>query len=330
MQEAIMTRRTLGLLITLALALLVAPLAAAAPPGKIPLIGVLRPTSSTDPLTEAFRQGLRELGYVEGHTIRLEERFAEGQYERLPELAVELVRLPVDILVTDGPGAVAAKHATDKIPIVFAAFSNPVEEGLVASLARPGENLTGFSPMALELAGKRLELLSEMVPSIRHMALVWNPRRRDHAIQVKEIQAVAARGGIHLDVTEMRSPQEFDHAFATMSDQGVGAAIMLDDAMFYNERTRLVELAAQRQMPTMYGHRGYVEAGGLLSYGPNYPELFRRAATFVDKILKGAQVGELPVEQSTTLELVINLKTAEALGLTIPPTLLFQATEIIR
>jgi putative ABC transport system substrate-binding protein len=322
--------RSLGLLVILALALLVVPLAAAPPAGKIPLIGVLRPTSSTDPLTEAFRQGLRELGYVEGHNIRLEERFAEGQYERLPELAAELVRLPVDILVTDGPGAVAAKHATERIPIVFAAFSNPLEQGLVASLARPGGNLTGFSPMALELAGKRLELLSEMVPGIRHMALVWNPRRRDHAIQVTEIQAVAARGGIHLEVTEMRNPQEFDHAFVTMSAQGVGAAIMLDDAMFYNERTRLIELAAQRQMPTIYGHRGYVEAGGLLSYGPNYPELFRRAATFVDKILKGAKVGELPVEQSTTLELVINRKTAQALGLTIPPTFLFQATDVIR
>jgi putative ABC transport system substrate-binding protein len=326
-----MTRRLIRLLITLALGFLVAPLATDAQPrGKIPLVGVLRPTSPTDPLTEAFRQGLRDLGYVEGHNIRLECRFAEGQYERLPELAAELVRLPVDILVTDGPGAVAAKHATDRIPIVFAAFSNPLEEGLVASLARPGGNLTGFSPMALELAGKRLELLREIVPGILHMAIVWNPERLDHAIQVKEIQAMAARVGSHLEVMEMRSPQEFDHAFQTMVDKGVGAAIMLDDAMFYNERTRLVELAAKSQMPTMYGHRGYVEAGGLLSYGPNYTELFRGAATFVDKILKGAKVGELPVEQSTTFALVINRKTAQTLGLTIPPALLFQATEVIR
>jgi putative ABC transport system substrate-binding protein len=326
-----MTRCTIRLLITLVLGFLVAPLATDGQPrGNIPLVGVLRPTSSTDPLTEAFRQGLRDLGYMEGHNIRLEERFAEGQYERLPELAAELVRLPVDILVTDGPGAVAAKHATERIPIVFAAFSNPLEAGLVASLARPGGNLTGFSPMALELAGKRLELLREIVPGILHMAIIWNPGRLDHAIQVTEIQAVAARGGIHLEVTEVRSPQAFDHAFATMIDQGVGAAIMLDDAMFYNERTRLVELAAKNQIPTIYGHRGYVEAGGLLSYGPNYPELFRRAATFVDKILKGAKVGELPVEQSTTFALVINRKTAQTLGLTIPPSFLFQATEVIR
>lgn len=318
-------------IVTLALCLLVLPLAAQAQQrGKIPLVGVLRPTSPTDPLTEAFRQGLHDLGYVEGHNIRLAYRFAEGQYERLPELAAELIRLPVDVLVTDGPGAVAAKHATDTIPIVFAAFSNPVEEGLVASLARPGGNVTGFSPMALELAGKRLELLREFVPGILHMAIVWNPDCLDHAIQVTEIQALAARGGIHLEVAEVRSPQEFDRAFQTMIDKGVGAAIMLDDAMFYNERTRILELAAKSQMPAMYGHRGYVEAGGLLSYGSNYTELFRRAATFVDQILKGAKPGELPVEQPTKFALVINLKTANALGLTIPPMLLFQATEVIR
>jgi putative ABC transport system substrate-binding protein len=309
-----MARCTIGFLVILSLGLLAVPLAARAQQrGKIPLIGVLRPTSPTDPLTEAFRQGLRDLGYVEGHNIRLAYRFAEGQYERLPELAAELVRLPVDVLVTDGPGAVAAKHATERIPIVFAVFSNPVEEGLVASMARPGGNVTGFSPMALELAGKRLELLRELVPGIVHMAIIWNPGRRDHVRQVKETQDVAARGGIHLEVMEMRSPQEFDRTFQTMVEKGVGAAIMLDDAIFYNERTRIVALAAQSQMPTMYSHRGYVEAGGLLSYGPNFTELFRRAATLVDKILKGVKADELPVEQPTTFALVINRTTAQAL-----------------
>lgn len=325
-----MQRWPLGLFVTLALGLLVAALAAHAQRGKIPLVGVLRPTSPTDPLTEAFRHGLRDLGYVEGHNIHLEYRFAEGQYERLPELAAELVRLPVDVLVTDGPGAVAAKHATARIPIVFAVFSHPVAEGLVASLARPGENITGFSLMTQELVGKRLELLRELVPGILRMAMLWNPARRGHVIEIQETQALATRVGIHLEVVEVRTPQELDRAFQTLVDKGVGAAIILEDAMFYNERTRIVELATKSQMPTMYGHRGYVEAGGLLSYGPNFTELFRRAATLVDKILKGAKAGELPVEQPTTFALVINRETAKTLGLTIPPMLLFRADDVIR
>jgi putative ABC transport system substrate-binding protein len=256
-------------------------------------------------------------------------RFAEGQYERLPGLAAELVRLPVDVLVTDGPGAVAAKHATDTIPIVFAISSHPVEDGLVASLARPGGNITGFSPMALDLAGKRLELLREIVPSLRRMAIVWNPGRLGHAVQIKELQAVTSKGGIQLEIAEVRSPQELDRVFRKLVAKRVGAVTVLDDAMFYNERTRITELAGQSQMPAMYGHREYVEAGGLLSYGANFTELFRRAATFVDKILKGAKPGDLPVEQPTKFELVINLKTAKALGLMIPQTLLLRADQVI-
>jgi putative tryptophan/tyrosine transport system substrate-binding protein len=327
-----MTRRCLGLLVTLTLTGLVVPLVVEAQrPGKVPRIGILTLASATSaPLWAAFRQGLRDLGYVEGRNMRLEERFAEGQYERLPTLAAELVRLPVDVLVTDGLGAVAAKRATAVVPIVFAAFAQPVEEGLVASLARPGGNVTGFSVMAPELAGKRLELLREIVPGVRRMGIVCNPGRRGHAIQVQESQTVAARVDIHLEVARVHSPQAFDRAFQTMADTGVGAVILLDDAMFYNERTRIATLAAQRQTPAIYGHRGYVDAGGLLSYGPNFPDLFRRAATFVDQILKGATPADLPVQQPTTFELVINLKTAEALGLTIPPALLFQATEVIR
>ena len=321
--------RRIGLAAVLALGLL-APLAAdAQQAGRIPLVGVLRPTSPTDPLTDPFRQGLRDLGYVEGHNIRLVYRFAEGRYERLPGLAAELVRLPVDVLVTDGPGAIAAKHATDTIPIVFTISAHPVEDGLVASLARPGGNITGLSALDLDLAGKRLELLREIVPSLRRMAIVWNPGRLGHAVQVKELQAVTSKGGIQLEIAEVRNPQELDRAFRTLVAKKVGAVTVFDDAMFFQERTRITELAAQSQMPAMYGYRGYVEAGGLLSYGANRAELSRRAAIFVDKILKGVKPADLPIEQPTKFELVINLKTAKALGLTIPQSILVRADEII-
>jgi putative tryptophan/tyrosine transport system substrate-binding protein len=326
-----MTRRTIGLLITLALGLLMAPLAAEAQrPGKLPRIGVLTPLSAPNPLIEAFRQGLHDLGYVEGHNIHIEYRFAEGRFERLPALAADLVQLPVDVLVTDGPSALAAKHATATIPIVFPVFADPVAEGLVASLARPGGNVTGLSVMTQDLAAKRLELLTEVVPGLRRIAILWNPGRPGQAIQIQEIHAASARVGIHVEVLEVRSPQEFDHAFRTMVDKGVGAVTVVEDAMFYNERTRLATLAAQSQLPAIYSTRGYGEAGGLLSYGPNFPELFRRAATYVDKILKGAKPADLPVEQPTKFELVINLKTAKALGLTIPPSLLARADEVIQ
>jgi ABC-type uncharacterized transport system substrate-binding protein len=269
-------------------------------------------------------------GRVEGENIVLEYCFAVGQDERLPALAAELVRLPVEGLVTAGAGALAAKHATATIPIVFTVLADPVGEGLVASLARPGGNVTGLSLMAQDSAARRLELLTAVVPGLSRIAILWNPGRPGFARQIQEIHAASARRGLHLEVLEVCSPPEFDRAFLAMGDKGVGAAIMLDDGMFYNERTRLVTLAAQRQIPAIYGHRGYVEAGGLLSYGPNFTELFRRAATFVDKLLKGAKPADLPVEQPTTFALVINLTTAQALGLTIPPALLFQASEVIR
>ena len=321
-----------GVIVTLTLSLLAAPLTAL-PRSTVPRIGILFQDTIAEvstPLWEAFRQGMRDLGYVEGKNIVLEYRFAARQYERLPELAAELVRLPVDVLVTAGAGALAAKQATATIPIVFTVFGDPVGEGLVASLARPGGNVTGLSIMAQDLAAKRLELLTEVVPGLRRIAILWNPRRSAHAIQIQEIQAASARGGLHLEVLEVRSPPEFDRAFLTMGDKGVGAAIILDEALFYNERTRIATLVAQRQMPAIYGHRGYVDAGGLLSYGPNFAELNRRAATFVDKILKGAKPGDLPVEQHTKFELVINLKTAQALGLTMPPLLIFRADEVIK
>jgi putative ABC transport system substrate-binding protein len=323
--------RTVRSIITFALSLLWVPLAIQAQrPGKIPRIGVLHAGSAANALDEAFEQGLRDLGYVEGKNIVLKYRFAKGQHERLPVLAAELVSLPVDVLVTGGPSALAAKQATTTIPIVFQAFNDPVGEGLVTSLARPGGNVTGLSVMGTDLAAKRLELLTAVVPGLRRIALLWNPVRPGFALQIQEIHAAAAQGGLHLDVLEVRSPPEFDRAFLTMVDTGVGAAIVFDDAMFHNERTRITTLAAQRQIPAMYGHRGYVDAGGLLSYGPHFPALFRRAATYVDKILKGTEPADLPVEQPTTFTLVINLKTAQALGLTLPPIVLFRADEVIQ
>ena len=320
-----------GFIVTLTLSLLVAPLTVTAQPrSTIPRIGILIPGTAPNPLWEAFQQALRDLGYEEGKHIILEYRFAEGQYERLPALAAELVRLPVDVLVTAGQGALAAKHATATIPIVFTLFADPVGEGLVASLARPGGNVTGLSMMSQDLAAKRLELLTELVPGLRRLAILWNPVRPVVALQVQELQTAAAQGGLHLDALAVRSPSEFDSAFRTMGDMGVGATIIFDEGLFYDARTRLATLAAQHQIPAMYGHRGYVEAGGLLSYGPHFPVLFRRAATFVDKLLKGAKPADLPIEQPMKFELVLNLKTAQAIGLTMPPTLLFQADEVIK
>ena len=223
--------RAVGFIVTLTLSLLAAPLTAQ-PRSTVPRIGILSSGGEApNPLWEAFRQGLRDLGYVEGKNIVLEYRFAAGQRERLPELAAELVRLPVDVLVTAGSGVLAAKRATATIPIVFAVFADPVAEGLVASLARPGGNVTGLSVMAQDLAAKRLELLTEVVPDLRRMALLWNPDRLGHAILTQEIQAASARESIHLEVLEVRSPQEFDRAFLTMGEKGVGAAIIQDEAL---------------------------------------------------------------------------------------------------
>jgi putative ABC transport system substrate-binding protein len=325
-----MQRWPLGLFVTLTLSLLVAPLAAAPPPGKIPLIGILRPVAADDPHTEAFRQGLRELGYVEGHNVRLEYRFAEGRLERLPMLAADLVRLFVDVLVTDGAGVLAAKQATETIPIVFAVFADPLAEGLVGSLARPEGNVTGFSLLVHDLAAKRVELLATAVPRLSRIAVLWNRHRPGHAIHIQEIQAACGHVGVQLVVLDVGSPQEFDRAFATMVDQGVGAALVLDSALFFQERTRLAALATKSQIPVIYGQREFVEAGGLLSYGPSFSALFQRAATYVDKILNGTKPSDLPVEQPTKFELVINLKTAQALGLTIPPSLLLLADEVLK
>jgi putative tryptophan/tyrosine transport system substrate-binding protein len=326
-------RRPFGLLVIFALGFFVMPLAAEAqPPTPVPRIGVLSAaTRGQDRNLEAFLEGLRARGYVEGQHVVLEYRGVAGQYERSPALAAELVRLPVDVLLAGGtPAALAAKDATTTIPIVMAGVGDPVGSGLVASLARPGGNVTGVSVLQPEVVGKQLEFLSAVRPTVSRVAVLWNPANPGHAPNVRAAEEAAQVLGVQLHFLEARGPDAFDRAFAAITRADAGALLVLGDAMFRQHRSRLAELAAMSRLPTAHNDRTYVEAGGLLCYGPSHPDMYRRAATYVDKILKGAKPGDLPVEQPTTFELVINLKTAEALGLTIPPALLLQATEVIR
>jgi putative tryptophan/tyrosine transport system substrate-binding protein len=328
-----MTRRTLGLLVIFALGLLVAPLAAEAQlPTHVPRIGVLTAqTREDDRNVKAFVEGMRALGYVEGQNLVLEYRGAAGQYERFPALAAELVRLPVDVLLV-GPtsAALAAKDATTTIPIVTAGVGDPVGSGLVASLARPGGNVTGMSVLQPEVVGKQLEFLKAVLPTVSRVAVLFNPAHPVAASMIGEADVAAQALGVQLHLVEAGGPEAFDRAFAAMTRADAGALLVLADPMFWQHRSRLAALEATSRLPTMHNDRAFVEAGGLLCYGANHPDSYRRAATYVDKILKGAKPGDLPVEQPTTFALVINLKTAEALGLTIPPSVLFQATEVIR
>jgi ABC-type uncharacterized transport system substrate-binding protein len=328
-------RRTIiRFIITVALGCLcVAPLAPEAQqPTHVHRIGVLFATTpGRDPFVEAFLEGMRALGYVEGQNLVLEYRGVEGQYERFPDLVAELVRLKVDVLmVPSTAAALAAKQVTSTIPIVMIGMGDPVGSGLVASLARPGGNITGLSIMAPGLIGKQLEFLKEVLPTVSRVAVLWNPASPGHALAVREAEVAAQAVGVQLQLLEARGPDAFDSAFAAMTSADAGALLVLGDPMFSQHRSRLAELAATSRLPTVHNDRAYVEAGSLLCYGASHPDMYRRAAVYVDKILKGAKPGDLPVEQPTTFELVINLKTAQALGLTIPPTLLFQATEVIR
>jgi len=316
-------------------ALLAAPLAAdAQQAGKVPRIGFLGVTSPSDRplLLDAFRQRLRELGWVEGQNIVIDYRYAEGRVGRLPDLAAELVRLKVDLIVSFGTqGVTAAKNATETIPIVMIAVRDPVGTGLIESLARPGGNVTGMSGYAgLETVAKQLELLKETVPKIRRVAILSNPANAYHQLAIREVNVAARSLGVQLQLLEARGPNEFAGAFAAMAKERVGALLVLSDVIFNSHRTRLADLAARSRLPAAYGNRESVEGGGLMSYGPGFLDLHRRAATYVDKILKGAKPAELPVEQPIEFELVINLKTAKALGLTIPPALLRQADELIQ
>ena len=324
--------RTVGGIVTLMLSLLMAPLTSQAQPAAhVPRLGLLMPGSALGYASrlEAFRHGLRDLGYVEGRTITLAYRFAEGQADRLPALAEELVRLPVDVLVVDGTIAIRpAQHATMTIPIVMVA-ADPVGAGLVASLARPGGNSTGLSVMIPDLSGKRLELLKEAEPHLSRVAALWH---RDTPVDsyLKETQAAAQALGLQLQALAVRSPDEFDQAFAEMTRAHADALVLIPSALFFSHRTQLAALAVQHRLPTMFLEREFVEAGGLIAYGPSLADLSRRAATYVHKILQGAKPADLPVEQPTTFELIINLKTAKELGLTIPSAVLFQADKVMK
>jgi putative ABC transport system substrate-binding protein len=319
---------------TLAGGLLAAPLAAEAQEAvKVARVGYLAANLTVSPhMNEAFGQGLRDLGYVEGRNVVIERRDAEGKPERLPALAVELVGRKADVIVaSDTAAALAAKQGTNT-PIVFIGAGDPVTSGLISSLARPGGNVTGLSLLAPELRGKRLELVTQAVPGVSRIAVLWQPGglgERTGEDQLKETKVAGRALAVRLQVVEARGPEDFDRAFSDMTRGRAGALIVLGTAMFANERRRLVDLAAKHRLPGVYGFREYVDAGGLMSYGPNVADLYRRAATYVDKILKGAKPGDLPVEQPEKFELVINLKTAKTLGLTIPPSLLQRADQVI-
>jgi putative ABC transport system substrate-binding protein len=320
---------------TLACGLLAAPFTAnAQPAGKVYRVGYLTAGSiAANPrVLEAFRQGLRELGWVEGQNVVIEYRSAEGRFDRLPDLAAELVRLKVDVIVGAAtPAVVAAKKATASIPIVGVSLTEPVGIGLIASLARPGGNVTGVSySVGTDIFGKDLELLTEAVPKVRRIAVLSNPDGPVYTHTTSNIKEAARSLGLQLQLVEARGPGDFDGAFATMARERVGALLVVTDPVFIPHRARLVGLAAKNRLPSIFTQRADVEAGGLMSYGPNFADMYRRAATYVDKILKGAKPADLPVEQPTKFELVINLKTAKALGLTIPPSLLQRADEVIQ
>jgi putative tryptophan/tyrosine transport system substrate-binding protein len=313
-------------------ALLAVPRAAAAQQaGKVPRIGFLFYGSpGPSPELDAFRQGLRELGYIEGQNVAIEYRFVSGRVGQLPELAAELVRLKVDVIVTPGtPASVAAKQATSTIPIVFAGVADAVGAGLVANLARPGGNLTGLTGISAELGGKRLELLKEVAPKASRVAVLYNPADRSNVLVLKELQESAPALRLTLEPLGVRGPGEFEGAFVAMRRKRAHALFGAAGVLTTEHRKTIVDLAAKNRIPAMWGERQFVEAGGLMSYAVNFYDQVRRAAAYVDKILKGAKPGDLPIEQPTKFELVINMKTAKALGLTIPPSLLGRADEII-
>ena len=328
--------RTIWLIAVFTFGFLVAPLAAEAqPPTKVYRIGWLRPDSpplSPWPPQEAFRQRLHELGYVEGQNLVIESRYAEGSEERLPALAAELVRLKVDVIVAPGTAAIlAAQHATRTIPTVMTGANDPAGQGLVASLARPGGNTTGLSNLGVELPGKRLELLKETVPQSTRIAVLGNPADPAYEPALHTVTVAAQTLGLHLHVVELRRAEELDTAFTAITQEGADALIVVSDPVLMDGlRGQVADRAATSRLPAMYDWKMYVEAGGLMAYGPSLPETHRRAATYVDKLLKGATPADLPVERPTKFDLLINLKAAKALGLTIPPVVLFQADEVIK
>ena len=315
--------------------LFLTPLKARAQPAeKVRRIGVLSAGSSTGlfPINETFRQRLRELGWVEGRNIVIDYRFAEYKYDRLSDLAAELVRLDVDVIVAPAtPAAIAAKNATATIPIVMVGVGDPVESGLIASLAHPGGNVTGltFSGASYDIYAKQLELLKEAVPNLRRVAILSNPTNAAHELWTRQINAAGRSLGVGLQFVDVRSPAELDGAFAAMVNERAGALLVVADSLFILHRTRIADLAAKNRLPLL-GYKELVDAGGFMSYGPSLLDFGRRAAVYVDKILKGAKPADLPVEQPAKLDLVINLRAAKALGISVPQSLLVRADEVIR
>ena len=323
-----MTKKAIAVLLVI-LALVSARLAEAQQPKKVPRIGFV--SASRQPWDAAFRQGLRELGYVEGQNIMIDYRYAEGKFERLPDLAGELVRLKVDVIVAGETEAIrAAKQSTSAIPIIMAVTADPVGSGFVASLARPGGNITGLTSLSPDLSGKRLELLKETVTRLARVAVLWNSGNPDNAAQLKETESAANVLGVQLQSIGVRNSNDFDEAFSTITKGRPGALYALGDSLIATSRKRIVDFAANNRLASMFSTRQAVEAGALMSYGTNFLDLFRRAATYVDKILKGAKPADLPVEQPTKFEFVINLKAAEQIGLTIPQSVLYRADKVIR
>ena len=327
------TRRRL--LVALGGGLLTAPLAAfAQQKGKVWRIGFLaarsRPESLDSDFFGGFPQGMRELGYVEGRNLVIEWRFADGRNERLLDLATELVQLKVDVILVAGtPATSAAQKTTTTIPIVMGNTNDPVGGGFVKSLARPGGNVTGLSNLLVDLGPKHLEMLASMVPKLPRVAVLRNPANSSNVRNLESIQAAAQQIGKVILAVEARTAKEIESAFLMMTQQNTDAVIVLTDAFLVDQRRQIAELATRNRLPSISSFREYTEAGGLMSYGPNFRDNFRRAATYVDKILKGAKPADLPVEQPTKFELVINMKTAKALGLTIPQSILVRADSVI-
>jgi putative ABC transport system substrate-binding protein len=302
-------------------------------PARIHRIGILIPTSASflSARVEALRQGLRALGYVEGKNILIEDRYAEGKGERLPDLAAELVQLKVDVIVTSSPSAtLAAKKASATIPIVIASANDPVGTGLVSSLAQPGGNITGLSLMVPDLDGKRLELLKEAFPKVARVAFLWEPGGSRGNLPLTGMEAAAKALGVKLLSLDVRSLDDFEGAFARAKEERAQALITTTGARINTQQRRVLDLAAKNRLAAIYHYNEFVEAGGLMSYGPNNTDLWRRAADFVDKILKGAKPADLPVQQATKFDLIINLKAAKQIGLTIPQKLLARANQVIR
>jgi putative tryptophan/tyrosine transport system substrate-binding protein len=309
------------------------PIAARAQqPPKLRRIGVLwpNPLATSVHFVEAFKQGLRELGYVEGQNITIEFRSTEGRDDRLADLATELVRLPVDVIQTaTSPSIRAAQQATRTIPIIMGNCQDPVSEGFIASLARPGGNITGQTLLSPDLAAKRLQLLKEVVPTLSRVAVLWNASDPALALSLRETLAAAQTLRLEFRSLGVRDPSEFEVAFRTAIQENAEALVILEDNLTFRFRSEIASLAEATKMPAMYGLREYTEAGGLVAYGPNLAQMYRHSATFVDKILKGAKPADLPVEQPTRFELLINLKTARTLGLDVPPILLARTDEVI-